>query len=200
MQIGLRQILLFTLCVGVWLAYSVNQSENAKLKTKLVVLGKLSPELTVVDPTRIAIVCIESKWFSSKRWRVYIPSDNFQLCVATEKIDQFGIPENYKSSRLPIGSYEIQIDDQNESNGLRVLVSLDGKTCMDIHQEEVGNAGSWSSTRDDMGHSQQFIGNGPIDLHRRRNSVPVPGVPGSTMTPTVPSDGVLLWIQPNSPS
>ncbi len=190
------QMLMFTLCVGIWVAFSANQTENDKLRTKLAILEKLSPELTVVDQTRIAIVCVESKWFSAKRWLAYIPSDRFQLCVATENIDQSGIPPNYESSRLPMGTYEIQIAEQNESDGLRILVSIDGKTCFDNHLKGTGNSGSWTSTRDDMGHSQQFIGNGPIDLHRRRNSIPVPGVSGSTISPTAQSDGVLLWIQP----
>ena len=195
LQVGLRHLLLVTFCAGVWFAYWTNRVEIARLEPKLVDLQKLSPELRVVDPNRIAIVQLSSPWISIMRWDVYIPTDTVRICIATEGIDHFGVPDNYLSVPLPKGRYEIQLDEQQDANSIRYLVTQNGRSCIDIEKGLTdGNFGSSMSTRVSS-QSQQFDGNVPCELIRRRFNVPVPGSPGSSRTPAEPSQGVLLWIQ-----
>ena len=195
MQVGLRHLLLLTLCVGAWVAHWTNQSHIAKLKPRLATLQKLAPELIVSDPSRIAIVRLESKWSTEMRWDIYVPSSNFQLCLATRDIAESGYPDPNEYISLPKGRYELQIEEVNQPDGYRIRVTRDEETFLDVVETPTfASNGSSSSYR--SGPSLQFDGSTEIDLLRRRFMVPMLGSPGSSQTPTGPTDGVLLWIKP----
>jgi len=196
LQVGLRHILLLTLCVGAWVANWTNQSQIAKLKPRLATLQKLAPELIVSDPSRIAIVLLDSKWYSELRWDVYVPSSNFQLCLAARDIAESGYPDQYENVLLPKGRYELQIQEVSQTDGFRIRVTQNEESLLDIAETPTfGSNGSSSFIR--TGPSLQFDGLTEIDLLRRRFMVPVPGSPGSSRTTIGPTKGVLLWIKPN---
>ncbi len=196
LQVGLRHILLLTLCVGAWVAHWTSLSHIAKLKPRLATLQKLAPELIVSDPSRIAIVRLESNWYSETRWDMYVPSSNFQLCLATRDIAESGYPDPYENIPLPKGLYELQIEEVTQPDGYRIRVTQNEKLLLDIVETlTLGSHGSSSSYR--SGPSLQFDGSTEIDLLRRRLMVPMPGSPGSSQTPTGPTNGVLLWVKPN---
>ena len=196
MQIGLRHLLLLTLCVGAWAAHWTNQTHIAKLKPRLATLQKLAPELIVSDPSRIAIVQLESKWASDMRWDMYVPSSNYQLCLATRDVAESGYPDLYQNIPLPKGRYELQIQEVNQADGYRIRVTQNEEVLLDIVEATTfATFGSSSSSR--SGPSLQFDGSSQIELLRRRFMVPTPGSPGSSSTPPGPTEGVLLWIKPN---
>ncbi len=196
MQIGLRHLLLLTLCVGAWAAYWTNRTHIAKLKPRLATLQNLAPELIVSDPTQIAIVRLESKWASDTRWDMYVPSSNFQLCLATRAIAESGYPDLYQNIPLPKGRYELQIQEVNQTDGYRIRVTQYEEVLLDtLEATTFATHGSSSTGR--SGPSLQFDGPREIDLLRRRFMVPTPGSPGSSRTPPGPTEGVLLWIKPN---
>ena len=196
MQIGLRHLLLLTLCVGAWAAHWTNQSHIAKLKPRLATLQKLAPELIVSDPSMLGIVQLESKWSSDTRWDMYVPSSNFQLCLATRAIAESGYPDLYENIPLPEGRYELQIEEVNQTDGYRIRVTQYEEVLLDtLEATTFATHGSSSTGR--SGPSLQFDGSTKIDLLRRRFMVPTPGSPGSSRTPPGPTEGVLLWIKPN---
>jgi hypothetical protein len=195
LQVGLRQLLLATLCAGVWFAHWANQDAIAMLEPRLANLQTLSPELIVVDPARTAVVQLPSPWFSTRGWEVYVPTDKVRICIATEDIDQSGFPAKYESALLPKGQYEIQFDEQIENGGHRFLVTKDGQSCLNLEKQFL-NASRGSSTSSDVStQSTQFENHAPIVLIRRRNSVPVPNTPGSSQSPSGPAEGLMLWLQ-----
>ena len=196
MQIGLRHLLLVTLCVGAWTAHWTIQSHIAKLKPRLATLQKLSPELIVSDPSRLSIVQLESKWASDIRWDIYVPSSNLHLCLATRAVAESGYPDPYQNVPLPKGRYELRIEEVNQMDGYRVRVTQNEVSLIDILEATTfGSNGSSSSSR--SGPSLQFDGSTAIELLRRRFLVPIPGSPGSSRSTTGPTNGVLLWIKPN---
>lgn len=196
MQIGLRHLLLLTLCVGAWVAHWTNQTHIAKLKPRLATLQKLAPELIVSDPSMLAIVRLESKWASDTRWDVHVPSSNYQLCLATRAVAESGYPDLYQNIPLPKGRYELQIQEVNQKDGYRIRVTQNEVVLLDI-VEATTFATNGSSSTSRTGPSIQFDGSSEIDLLRRRFMVPTPGSPGSSRTPPGPTEGVLLWIKPN---
>ncbi len=196
MQIGLRHLLLLTLCAGAWAAHWTNQSHIAKLKPRLATLQKLAPELIVSDTSRLAIVQLESKWASDIRWDMYVPSSNYRLCLATRAVAESGFPDLYQNIALPKGRYELQIEEVIQTNGFRIRVTQNEEVLLDIVEAPLfGSNGSSSSSRN--GPSLQFDDSTEIDLLRRRFLVPIPGSPGSSRSTIGPTNGVLLWIKPN---
>lgn len=196
MQIGLRHLLLLTLCVGAWAAHWTNQTHIAKLKPRLATLQRLAPELIVSDPSRIAIAQLEPKWASDVRWDVYVPSSNYQLCLATRAVAESGYPDLNQNTPLPKGRYELQIQEVNQADGYRIRVTQNEVVLLDILEARTfATNGSTTSSR--SGPCLQFDGSTEIELLRRRLMVPTPGSPGSSTAPTGPTEGVLLWIKPN---
>ncbi len=194
-QLGLRQMLMVTFCAGVWFAHWTNLRRIAILEPRLSNLQSLSPELNIVDPNRVAIVQLNSPWFSIERWEVYIPTDKFRICVATEGIDQSGFPDTYASEPLPQGRYEIHFEEQQGASSFHYLVTRNGQSCFDIVTNTSPGSNGSSSGSGVSKRSLQFDVKVAIELIRRRYNVPVPGSPGSSQSPAVPSQGLLLWIQ-----
>jgi len=195
LQVGLRQLILATLCTGVWFAHWTNQDGIARLEPRLANLQSLSPELIVADPSKNAAVQLPSPWYSIRRWEVYISTDRVRICLATDDIAPSGFPEKYESVLLPKGQYEIQLDEQKETDGLRFLVTQNGQSCLNIEKKLVAASGGSTSDSNVWTQTKQFDNIVPIVLLRRRNTVPVPGVAGSFRTPTGPSEGLILWLQ-----
>lgn len=195
LQVGLGQLLLATLCAGVWFAHWANQDAIALLEPRLANLQTLSPELLVADPNKIAIVQMPPPWFSSSRWSVYVPTDNTRICIATDDIDQSGFPAKHESALLPKGQYEIQIDEQIESGLHRFQVTLDGQPCLKIEKIFLNSARGYSTGSDTSSRSTHFDDHVPIVLLRRRYSAPILGSPGSSQSTSGPTEGLLLWLQ-----
>ena len=126
---------------------------------------------------------------------MYVPSSNFQLCLATRDIAESGYPDPNENVPLPKGRYELQIEEIDQTDGYRIRVTRDEETLLDVLEKpKSGSDGSSSTSR--TGPSMQFDGSTEIELLRRHFMVQVPGSPGSSQTPTGPTDGVLLWIKP----
>jgi len=195
LQVGLRQLLLAMLCVGVWFAHWTNQDGIARLEPKLANLQSLSPELIVSDPNKNAVVKLPSPWYSIRLWEVYIPTDRVRICLSTDDIAPFGLPDIYESVLLPKGQYTIQLDEKNETGGFRFLVTQNGQSCLNIEKKWVAAFGGSSMDSDVWSQTKQFDDNVPIVLCRRRNNVPVPGSPGSSRSPSGPAEGLMLWLQ-----
>ncbi len=195
MQVGLRQLLLATLCAGVWFAHWANQDAIARLEPRLANLQTLSPELIVADPNKIAVVQLPPPWFSTSRWGVNVPTDNVRICIATEDVDHSGFPAKYESALLPKGQYEIQFDEQIETGMHRFQVTQDGQPCLKVEKLFLNSAGGYSTSSEVSNRSKQFDEHVPVVLIRRRYSVPVLGSPGSFQSATGPAEGLLLWLQ-----
>ena len=120
LQIGLRQLLLATLCLGVWFAHWTNQDGIARLEPKLANLQTLSPELIVAEPKKIAVVHLPTPWYSTNRWEVFIPTDMVRICLATEDIAQ---EESQANTKVPYFQKANTTSNSRSDGRMAVIVS-----------------------------------------------------------------------------
>src|SRR5690349_19745637 len=93
-QFSLRTILLIMAAVGVWTAVLINRREIPLLTQRITSMRPLARELVVKDESKIAVVKCEETWYDENEWLIYLPSDNYQLSLATQQIDQHDkVPE-----------------------------------------------------------------------------------------------------------
>lgn len=195
LQVGLRQLLLATLCAGVWIAHWTNQDGIARLESRLANLQTLSPELIVAEPKKIAVVQMPTPWRSISSWEVYVPTDMVRICLATEDIVPGEIPGKYESALLPKGQYEVQLEERRENGDYRFLVTQNGQACLNLELPRDPASNVILTDSDVSYQTKQSDGEVPIVLFRKRFFVTVPGTPVSSTSPTGPANGCMVWIE-----
>lgn len=197
-QFSLRTILLVMAAVGVWTAVYMNRREIPLLERRIDSMRPLARELLVKDQTKIAVVKSEETWYDENEWLIYLPSDNYQLSLATQQIDQDKVPDQAKTVRLPAGKFRLALTQEKHNGGWRVRVTMDDEELLSIDEPQSWYPGTGSSGGGSYSTSQQI---GPPEhvvlFHRRFTRQKVIG-PGTTTSqlPMGPSEGVALWIDP----
>lgn len=197
-QFSLRTILLTMAAVGVWTAVIVNRREIPVLEQRITSMRPLARELAVKDPNKIAVVKCEETWYDENEWNIYLPSDNYQLSLATQQIDQDQVPEPGKTVRLPAGKFRLALTQEKHNGGWRVCVKKDGEELLCIDEPQTWYPGSGSSGGGSYSTSQQISPPEHVVLFHRRFTHPKVIGPGTSTSqlPTGPSEGIALWIDP----
>ncbi|MFO0904396.1 MAG: hypothetical protein U0939_15435 [Pirellulales bacterium] len=198
-QVGLRTLLLLMVACAVWAAHfsyvrhaELLERENAKLQP-------LVRELVVQDLDQAAIVKEHSRWFDEFRWQYYLPEGRYQLALATREIGEDAVrekstyPNPVATADLIPGRHVVSLEQVKEGEVWRVRVLVDDQVVLDHAEPSDWNSSHGSTGAARVDALEQFTFERPIELFRRRFSVPAER--GGYESPRGPANGVLLWIE-----
>ena len=195
-QVSLRTLLLLTAAVAVWVAHGKNHYDNARYARQIEAMRPLVRELYVEDPSQIAVVKQDERWYDQNEWRVYLPPGEYRLCIATHDVDEAGMAPVAESIPLAAGTREIALDqNRTAERNWKVLVTVDGEEVIRVNEPAAWDAGRGSSGGGLHSSVTQLPPREPAILFRRRFSVKT--APNRYSTPKGPSNGLLLWIEPD---
>ena len=189
-QFNIRLILLAMAALGVWMAVVVNRRAIPRLQRRVdSIRPLLNRELQVKDESQIAIVNSEETWYDDNEWQVYLPSSGYQLSLATQQIDLKNTPAAGQTAPLPAGRFRLKLTQEQHDGGWRVMVTKDGEELLKIDEPLAFRPDRLTIGGTHFTTSRQFKPSETVVLFRRpslRNS----------LSPTKPSEGLLLWIEP----
>jgi hypothetical protein len=196
-RFAMSTMLLFVTAFAVGLAtYQVAQ-EVEKLRRQIAVTETFVRRLEIRDPEQFAAVKRKSEWFGESICDVYIPEgQEFELCLATEGVDEKGLALQYNRVPLSSGEHSIEVRNDNYSDRSEVSVLVDAVAVMEEGKPREWNPRLGSSGGPQISKSQQFLTDEPLILYRMRFMFP--SEPGISTTPPEPSPGILVWIQKKS--
>lgn len=193
-QVSLRTLLLLTAAVGVWVAYFKNRHDTADLAQKITSMRPLARELFVDDPSRIAVVKQEERWYDQNDWKVYLPPGEYRLCLATQNIDEKELAPINQSVSIDPGTHDLALEQTRiQDKAWRIVVMVDGEEVLRVEEPAGWNAGHGSSGGGQFSNSTQLPAHEPVVLFRRRFMVPTS--PSGYAAPMGPCNGLLLWIE-----
>ncbi|MEX2176135.1 MAG: hypothetical protein WD872_17365 [Pirellulaceae bacterium] len=195
-QIGLRSLFLLTTAIAVWTVYYSNTREIDRLELRIADMRPLVRELVVEDEEQFAVVKLEQHWYDENRWSVYVPSGEFRLYLATREIDEEGLAPVVASVPLAAGRHLLAHDNVAlpDDEGWRVTVHAGERLVLSTEEPQEWNPAFGWSEGGQFDRSEQLPADKPMVLFRRRFTQPAPG--GRSTTPTGPTDGIMLWIEP----
>jgi len=192
-QFSLRIILLLMAAVGVWTAEISNRRVIPTLEQRIAAMRPLARELIINDPAQIAVVRCEEHWYDDNEWEVYLPEGDFRLALATRDIAQQDLAPPVKSVNLPSGKFRLSIAQEKTASGWKVQVLRDGQEILAAEEPAEWYPAQGSSGGGHYDTIAQFPTTEAVVLFRRRFSRPINA--NSSQTPSVPCEGVLLWIE-----
>jgi hypothetical protein len=197
MQIGLRTLLLLTAAVAVWLTHLKNRHDITDLTQKITAMRPLARELFVNDPSQIAVVKQEERWYDQNDWKVYLPAGEYRLCLATQDINNDGLAPINSSVPLAAGTHDLALEQKRTADkAWQTIVTINGEEALRAEEPADWNSGNGSTGGGQFSNSTQRPANEPLVLFRRRFMVP--NSSGGSSTPKGPGPGVLVWIEPTS--
>jgi hypothetical protein len=193
-QVGLRTLFLLMAVLAVWMAYFINRRHNAALEARVRAMMPLAHELIIEDAQKVAVVKLEEYWFDENRWHIYLPAGRYRVCLATRDVEDMGLAPRVKSAPIAAGRHELALEQQRDKDAWRLAVTCDGAALLSAEEPR-----EWNSDRGSMGGgqfalSEQLPPEKPVVLFRRRFMRS--DAKGLTTSPTGPSEGILLWIEP----
>jgi hypothetical protein len=199
MRFSLLTLMLFMVLAAVGIENWRVDREIRKLELKWKVMNSLARELIIHDKNKFAAVARHPRSVGEQTWDVYVPNDRvYNLCVSYTNIEPTGVTQPAESISIAAGNHRIEVQHdwivergaipgRDES---RIL--LDHSVVAELVRVAVGNSSGFSGSL--VSESEQIPTNQPLILYRRVNSVQTS--PQSWTSPTGPSDGCLVWIQP----
>ncbi len=193
LQFGLRGMLLLTALVAVWGTHLLNLRSIEQLEARVAVMRHMAAELTVDDPSRIAVVKRPPLWYDEQKWDLYLPAGGYRLCLATEAVDEKGFAPIDQEVMLPQGRMQLELTQNRSGSGWRVTVLQDDREVMAVNKPSEWDAGVGSSGGGLYDRQQEFTVDEQVILMRRRFMVKSGN--NNYDTPQGPTAGVLLWIE-----
>lgn len=197
-QFGLSTMMLLILAVASWAAHWQARSELTRIQAELPRLREISRQLQVDDPTQYAVARHHETWNDDYRWRIYLPPRyRHQLKLATEQVDQQGLPEAAQQGEIAAGEHEVELNYEKVDERWQIAVFVDGQVVVADERPVAWNAGRGSSGGAQFSESRQQPVVLPLELFRRRFMVPTDPTShgGRATVPAGPCDGILLWIE-----
>lgn len=189
-QVGVRTLILLVAAVALWTSYFVDQGRIAALKRQIARDRPLVRELVVEDPRQIAAVKRETTWFGENRWEFYLPEGGHRLCLATRAIPQAGLAADGASLPLRPGRHVVVLEQIKGDDRQRVVATVDGRHRLELEKPRAMGYSS-ESPADQIPSAPADV---PLVLHRLRDSQSLGQ--GRSGPPPGPTDGILLWIEP----
>lgn len=195
-QVGLRTLLLLTAALAVWMAFFINRRQNAVLEARIGAMVPLAHELIVGDEKKIAVVKLEEYWYDENRWDLYLPRGRYRLCLATRDLTDAGLPPALRSVPIAAGLHHLALEQWQDQDAWRITVTGDGAEKLSVVEPKEWNPGRGSTGGGQYPVSEQLPPDKPAVLFRRRFMRE--DCKGRMTTPSGPSEGILLWIEPMS--
>jgi hypothetical protein len=192
-QIGVRAMLLLTAAFAAWFAYYQNRAEIARLNPRIASMRSLARELVVADESKITVVKNDELWEDDNRWEASLPAGEYRLNLATREVIRYGLPPAAKGVAIPAGRHQLALEQVQEGEVYRIIVTLDGHRVMEVEEPKDWNLGSGWSEGVSLSTAKQFDDDEPIVLFRRRFLRP--DAWGLASISAGPTEGILLWIE-----
>ncbi|TWT31841.1 hypothetical protein [Blastopirellula retiformator] len=200
LRFNLFTLLLAMAVFAVWMAWYLTLQETARMQASLSGLRNLARELRINSPDWYAAVQHHELTDDDFRWRVYLPPDNkYQLCVATQNVDQaydLKRPKPEASMIAPIapGEHELMLTYEKEEDEWTIAVTVDGQIILEEKQPADWNLGRGSSGGSLVQKNRHFTTDEPLKLFDRVFFVPLPNKPNSASSKDS-NTGLRLWVE-----
>jgi len=195
-QFGLPGFFLLMAAIAVWTAFFTNRRHIASLESRIQAMRPMVHELIVEDTDRIAVVKLEEMWYDENIWDIYLPEGRYRICLATRDVDQQGLAAPIERQPLAAGRHRLALEQERDDDAWRVTIARNGSTLLEVEEPLTWDPGSGSSGGSDFSHSAQRPADEPLVLFRRRFTCP--DGKRRNITPKGPTEGVLLWIEPDA--
>lgn len=195
-QVSLRTVFLLVAAVGVWTAYFVDRDRRPAIEQRIKVLEPLAHELIVDDPSQFAAVRLEEYWHDDNRWSLYLPPGDYRLCLATRKVDPQNRTQTEPTSSVPIpaGRNVLVLEQTRDKEANHIELILNGDRELTVDETLEWDPGAGSMSQNTVTASTQAPASKPFTLFHRVFTERAAN--GSSVTPTVPSNGVQIWVEP----
>jgi hypothetical protein len=114
--------------------------------------------------------------------------------VATRDIAEVGFAPVVKSELLEPGEHKLALDQRLGDGVWLITVNLNGTRLLSVEEPKEWNSGSGSVGGGHYSQLEELPADKPVILFRRRFTRP--DANGQTTTPTGPTEGLMLWIEP----
>lgn len=205
-QVGIRTLVLVIATFAVWMTVLLNRRHVAMLESRIAAMRPLAHELLVEDEKKIAVVKLAEKWMDENQWDLHLPAREYRLCIATRGIDSEGFPPVEKSAPLKSGRQRLVLVQGRDQSGHHISVARDGTPIVTVDEPIGWNPGMGSEGGGQFSTIEQLAADKPVVLYRKRFMQPkgirVSQTPagrilgGSSQTPTGPTEGIMVWIEP----
>ncbi len=207
-QLSLSTMLLLVTLFAVGAGFVKARHDRNELQRLLATLRPMTRELSVDNPTQIAVVRRVPTLSNELIFDAYIPkplvpTQVHRLCLVLEEIVDSGpfdvlFPQPTGSFDLQPGIHSIELRsteaDKNDVNSEhRFVVLVDGETVIKAKRPAVWQASNGWTSYGTISQSQAFDAKEAVQLLRRRNNEPNKNFSLSAPAKK-PTNGVLLWI------
>lgn len=194
-QVGIRTLVLVIATFAVWMTVLINRRQVARLESRIAAIRPLAHELLVEDEKKIAIVKLAEKWMDENQWDLHLPAREYRLCIATRGIDREGFPASEASAPLKSGRHRLVLLQGRDQSAHRISVVCDGTPIVTVDEPIGRNQWMGSEGGGQFSTIEQLAADKPIVLYRKRFMKPT-GKKGFSQTPTGPTEGIMVWIEP----
>jgi hypothetical protein len=194
-QLGLRTLVLLMAVIAVWMTVVANRRRNTVLETRIRTMRPLAHELKIDDLSQIAVVKLDELWMDDERWDLFLPTGEYRVCVATREVGKQGLVASRKSAPIKAGKHRLALEFRREFDRWPIRVTSDGSELLAFEETKDWGASGSSSGAGDYSQSTQLPADQPLVLYRRRYMVKLVGQ-ASSVEPTGPAEGLLMWIEP----
>jgi hypothetical protein len=194
-RVGLRTLYLLIAVIATWLAVFVNRQQIRQMESRIGSMRPLARELKIGDASLIAVVQLDDVWMDENRWDLHLPAGSFRICLATREVDRQGLAPVRKSGLIRPGRHRLSMDQWQDGERWRARVACDGSELFAI-EEPKEFTGNGSIGGGKYASSLQFPANQPFALYRRRFMRPT--VSGRSHVPSGPTDGLMIWVEPEA--
>ncbi len=194
-MLSIRNALLLVAVIGVWTSSWLKSRDVVRLNARIAPLLGKARELVVRDTEKFALIERDSGWKNSHEWSIYVPDGRYELCIATNGIEEEGfLNEGVQTKPIAPGMHLVRLDrlSKNEKGWL-VRVECDGQEAFHLQQPS-----EWFDEHE-MKHdgnqriSEVFPVDQPLELLRRRY---VKRGKNAKDPDIVSKRGILLWVRP----
>ncbi|MGI9473681.1 MAG: hypothetical protein ACR2NZ_19215 [Rubripirellula sp.] len=192
LQFSLLTLLLLATTCAVWIGDWRLRHRIQLYQTQLPALRNLARELTVGNPSEIAVVSPHADWPDDYRWKLHAPpSPPLKLNLQLRDIDNLEFGKVSQSIDVRPGDHDVILHYHKKDGSWHIDVEIDRETVMTATMPEHWNLGRGSSGGNVISQLESNASL-PLELFRRRFMIPTGR--SSSIVPDGGCDGVLLWL------
>ncbi|MDG2224584.1 MAG: hypothetical protein P8L85_24595 [Rubripirellula sp.] len=201
-QFGLMELLLLTVVAAAWLPVVIAKQQIAKFKLDIQTLQPLTTNLIVMDEQKLNIRAVQSILPGITSWKYYGPLNaDLELRFASEGINNFSLPTDYKAVPLPEGRHTIHLSEVNDTEGYHRELYIDKEKVLEQHLPLDAFARHSSSISTDVSEqSKEYPITEPLKLldERSTNRHPLQAYGQIDLPIHHDKKGNFLWISPRT--
>jgi len=191
-QVGLRTTILVVALAALVMSIVADRRRMVDLAPKINALRPMIREFEVDDPTQITVRCVRDYWFHENRWDVYLPEGrNYRLCAAGRAVEDQKQTKPERTMPIASGRQVVDLKEVRDLKHREWIVGVgSGRFTFEEDRERQSPGGSRGGNK--FGVLTQVPADQPLFLYSR-----IYQGADRSKTPTGPTDGFLLWIEPD---